>query len=225
MQDNDKIKKAKSILAQIGIHAPEYLGHGCEGVVFHDNQFVYKVYVDCPNKTEIKRRISFFLGIEHCRTLYTINDCIETGDAVIIKYPYEPSTPCVNYTEEEAIIFLTECFQNNMAIRDCKPHNFIRAGKTIRLVDMEACNYTDNLFLNMCIRMYVYIHYFEKLSSAEFQKLKRSAINNFDLPELEGVREFVNKVYSHIIYAESLSAREAFGGSIPVNYDLHDAAD
>lgn len=225
MQDNDRIKKAKSILAQIGIHAPEYLGHGCEGVVFHDNQFVYKVYVNCSNKTEIKRRISFFLGIEHCQTLYTINDYIETEDAVIIKYPYEPSTPCVNYTEEEAIIFLTECFQNNMAIRDCKPHNFIRAGKTIRLVDMEACNYMDNLFLNMCIRMYVYIHYFEKLSSAEFQKLKRSAINNFDLPELEGVREFVNKVYSHIIYAESLSARESLGCSIPVDYELYDAVD
>ena len=222
MQENERIDQAKAILNEKGVKHLEYLGHGCEGVVFHDHQWVYKVYIDCPNRTELKRRVSFFLNIKHSQILYRIDECIEMEDAVIIKYPYEPSTPCVNFTEDEAIAFLTECFQNKMAIRDCKPLNFIRTSKSIRLVDMEAYNYTDNLFLNMCVRMYIYIHFFDKLPDPEFQKLKRSAINNFDLPELEGVREFVNKVFAHIIYAESLSAIDTYSHSLSVNSECYD---
>ena len=224
MQDIERITQAKSILAQTGINNPEYLGLGCEGVVFRDNQFVYKVYTICPDKMEIKRRVSFFLNINTSKTLYRIEECIETKDAVIIKYPYEPSVPCVNFTEQEAIDFLTECFQNRIAIRDCKPHNFIRTEHSIRLVDMEACNYTDNLFLNMCVRMYLYIHFFEKLPPHAFQKLKRSAINNFNLPELEGVRDFVNKVFAHIIFAESQSANEQLNNPLPNADELYNAA-
>lgn len=208
MHSEERITTAKILLSKLGVLNPEYLGHGCEGVVFHDSQFVYKVYVECPNKTEILRRISFFRDTTNCQTLYRIDECIEIGDAIIIKYPYEPSTPCINFTEEESIVFLTECHQHRMAIRDCKPHNFIRVGNTIRLVDMEACDYTDNLFLNMCARMYLYIHYLGELSTENFQKLKCSAINNFDLPELCGLREFVNKVFANIIFADSKSYRD-----------------
>ncbi len=224
MQDIERINKAESILVQIGINNPEYLGLGCEGVVFRDNQFVYKVYTICLDKSEIKRRVSFFLNIKNGKTLYRIDKWIETKDAVIIKYPYEPSVPCVNFTEQEAIDFLTECFQNRIAIRDCKPHNFIRTEHSIRLVDMEACNYTDNLFLNMCVRMYLYIHFFEKLPPHAFQKLKRSAINNFNLPELEGVRDFINKVFAHIIFAESQSAKEQLNNPLPNADEIYNAA-
>ena len=206
MQNEERRRKAVEILSQLGVDNLEYLGMGCEGVVFHDNQSVYKVYVNCPDALEIKRRVSFFFATQDCRTLYAIDKCIEIDDAVVITYLYEPSSPCHNYSEHEAIEFLVECFQHKMAIRDCKPHNFVRVGDTIRFIDMEACNYTDNLFLNMCARMYMYIYYYDTMPVDEFQKLKRSAINNFDLPELNGLRDFVNKVFANVIFGESHTA-------------------
>lgn len=210
MQDEIRKQKALEILSRLNIQCPHYLGQGCEGVVFHDDSFVYKIHLDCPNKLEIKRRLSYFTDLTNCKTLYRIEECIEVGDSLVAKYKYEPSIPCHNYSENEAIEFLTECYQHRIAIRDCKPRNFIFVSDFIKLVDMEACSYTDNLFLNMCVRMYVYIHFFDTMSTADFQKLKRSVINNFDLPELESAREFVNKVFANIIYRESQSVTKKF---------------
>lgn len=221
MQDEIRKQKAIDILSQLNIQQPCYLGQGCEGVVFHDDKYVYKIHLDCPNKAEIKRRLSFFTELTDCKTLYRIEECVEVGNSIVAIYTYEPSTPCHNYTENEAVDFLTECHQHRMAIRDCKPHNFIRVGNSIKLVDMEACNYTDNLFLNMCVRMYVYIHYFDTMSETDFQKLKRSVINNFDLPELVGAREFVNKVFANIIYQESQSCIKQYKITDKDNQELY----
>ena len=210
MQLENRINAARQILSRMGVSNLVYLGHGCEGVVFHDDCFVYKVYDHCKQKEEIKRRVFFFLSLSDTETLYRIDECTEVDDAVVIQYRYEESSPCYNYTEAEAICFLTECFRNRIAIKDCKPTNFIRMGDQLRLVDMEGCDYTDNLFLNMCVRMYLYVHFFDHLPQTEFQKLKRSAINNFDLPELHGAGEFVNKVFENIIVknSESVSRQE-----------------
>lgn len=208
MQQVNRVEEARYVLIHKGVNQPVYIGHGCEGVVFHDHCFVYKVYDHCKQKEEIKRRVSFFLNLYYTETLYRIEECADVDDAVVIKYRYEESSPCHNYTEAQAITFLTECFLNKICVRDCKPHNFIQVDDSIKLVDMEACNYTDNLFLNMCVRMYLYVHYFDLLPKTVFQKLKRSAINNFDLPELQGVREFVNKVFEHIIAKQSETVRK-----------------
>ena len=195
-----------SLMLRMGITNPIYLGQGSDGVVYHDNRYVYKIHIGRTNNDNIIRNISFFLHLQNCKTLYRIEDYITFGDYLVEKYKYEPSEECINYTMKEAIEFIVECFQNKIAIKDCKPQNFIRVGEHIKLVDMEAFEYTDNLFLNMCVRMYIYINYYSKLSHTDFSKLRRSAINNFDLPELSGVREFVNKVFANIIYCESYSA-------------------
>ena len=69
------------------------------------------------------------------------------------------------------------------------------------MVDMDASvYYSDNLFLNACIRMYLFLH---EQDNPQLKKLQRSAVNNFDLPQLEGAREFINEVFSSIIFAES----------------------
>lgn len=88
-------------------------------------------------------------------------------------------------------------------VKDCKPKNFVRVNSQIKLIDLDGDDYTDNLFLNMCARMYLYANYSIILDDHYFEKLKRSAINNFDLPELNGLREFVNKVFSNIIFQQS----------------------
>ena len=65
MQQDNRIEEARHLLIHKDVNQPEYLGHGCEGVVFHDQRFVYKVYDHCKQKVEIKRRVSFFFQLFH----------------------------------------------------------------------------------------------------------------------------------------------------------------
>ena len=68
---------------------------------------------------------------------------------------------------------------------------------------MDSCvAYNDNLFLNACARLYLYTNF---PNHPNITKLQRSAINNFEIKELEDLRIFVNKVFANIIYSESAS--------------------
>lgn len=202
-----RIKKAKDILLKQGIKSVEYLGVGHEGVVFTDTKSVYKVLLPINNNTfdfEIAyRRKSFFVNLsKDLKHLYCI-ELIKTKETIIIKYPFEKGEKCSFYTEYEAISILTELWQQKIIILDSKPENCIRVGGVIKIIDLDGKEYNDNLFLNMCARMYLYANYYSKYTYAEFQKLKRSAINNFELPELKGLRVFVNRVFTNIIFEES----------------------
>ena len=207
-----RIKLAENILNLQGIENPIFLGEGIEGVVFHNNINVYKILLPLE---ELKfsfekayRRKSFFIDIpKNLKHLYRI-ELIKTSDSAIIKYPYHKGIACLNYTEQEAISILTELWQQKIIITDCKPQNCIRVDGQIKVIDLDGKEYTDNLFLNMCARMYLYIHFSMKIDELEFTKLKRSAINNFELVELQGLREFVNKVFTNIIYEESIQFRQ-----------------
>lgn len=203
MRNEVRKQKALEVLARMGLDNLEYLGQGCDGVIFHDKDIVYKVIASYSNKEEVLRRLSFFRSVNHCNTLYRIDDCVVVDGAVVVKYKYEKSIPCRSYSESEAVEFLVDCFRQRIIVKDCKPQNFVKVNGHIKLVDMEACEYTDNLFLNMCVRMYLYITYIDELSIEDCKKLTHSAINNFDLYELEGAREFVNKVFAQIIFEES----------------------
>lgn len=219
MQNEDRKQEALKVLTEMGLTNLEYLGFGNEGIVFHDNSFVYKVLVPFykgKDKLNTLRRLSYFQNITSCKHIYKIEELIEFNNYIIEKYQYEESEPCNHITENEAIDFLVECWQQKLIVNDCKLKNFVRLKGSIKLVDLDAQAYNDNLFLNMCIRMYLYAHYFNILPSEKFIKLQRSAINNFDLPELEGAREFVNKVFANIIYQESLHIVKEF--KIPDNF-------
>ena len=94
MQKNERKQKALEILKDMGVTNLEYLGQGCDGIVFHDNDNVYKVIISYSNKAEVQRRLSYFRNIEHCNTIYKIDDCIDVDGAVVVKYKYELSVPC-----------------------------------------------------------------------------------------------------------------------------------
>lgn len=205
MKHNRK-EKALNILLKQGIQPTEYLGKGHEGVVFSYLNSVYKVLLPIHTSFSFEktfRRTSFFINLpKHLKHLYSI-DLIKTQETIIVKYPFEKGEKCTNYTEKEAISILTELWQQKIIILDSKPENCIRVGKTIKIIDLDGKEYNDNLFLNMCARMYLYANYYNKYEYAEFQKVKRSAINNFKLPELKGLRVFVNRIFANIIFEES----------------------
>ena len=206
-KSHNRIKKTKNILLNQGIKSSEYLGVGHEGVVFTDTKSVYKVLVPINDNTSdfesVYRGKSFFINIPKDLKHLNSIELIKTKEAIIIKYPFEKGEKCSAYTENEAISILTELWQQKIIILDCKPENCIRVEGVIKIVDLDGKEYNDNLFLNMCARMYLYANYYNKYPYTEFQKVKRSAINNFELPELKGLRIFVNSVFSNIIFEES----------------------
>lgn len=206
--DNQRKQEALSILTDQNIDTLRYLGSGHESVVYTDETFVYKVILPKYfhgdfNFQKAYRRKSYFIGIsDQLKHLYPI-ELIKTSKTYIVKYKFEKSEPCFSYDENDAISFLSEIWQEKILVKDCKPKNFVRVNSQIKLIDLDGDDYTDNLFLNMCARMYLYANYSIILDDHYFEKLKRSAINNFDLPELNGLREFVNKVFSNIIFQQS----------------------
>lgn len=209
MKKEKRIIEAREILEAYGIPNLNYLGQGQDGVVFHNHTSVYKVIMPFyPGKDsmEIRRHLSYFQNITPNESFYRLDEIIDFNGHLIEKYPYEISEPVFNYSEEEAINFLSDCWSAKVIVQDCKPLNFIRINYHIKLIDLDGCSYySDNLFYNMCVRMFLYTRYFETMDPCEFRKVTRSAINNFDIPQLEGAREFVNKVFQTVICKESNS--------------------
>ncbi len=203
----DRKEIAQKILSENKIEVVKYLGEGSQGIVFTDNQYVYKVIlpydIDTFSFEKAFRRMSFFINLPtDLKHLYNI-EFIKTKETYIVKYLYENGSVCSNYSEKEAVSILTELWQQKIIIKDCKPKNCIRVNGAIKIIDLDGAEYNDNLFLNMCARMYLYANFYDKYEHTKFQKVKRSAINNFELPELKGLREFVNRVFSNIIFEES----------------------
>lgn len=208
MINKKRKEQAIKILSKAGLCNLEYLGQGFEGVVFHDKKWVYKVIVpffEGGSKWYTYSHLSFFFENDKYDSFYNLNEIIETDEGSLIeKYLYEKSEKVTSYTEEECIKFLTDSWRKKIVVPDCKCENFIRVNGILKLIDLDACKYySDTLFLNACARMYIFIHFKEH---PNLKKIQRSAINNFDIPELAGLREFVNRIFANIIYEESKNA-------------------
>lgn len=198
------------------------LGEGKASVVFTDETLVYKVflledYEALSYKKHIINTIQTNRGkFEDSKYFYPIQEVIEVhNDCYILSYPFEKSKPCESFEENEIIDFLVECWQKQLIFQDVKPDNFIRVNGRLKWIDYEPDKFTDNLFLNMTARAFIYANYSGKPQSF-INKLCRSAINNFTLPELQGFQRFANSVFTSIIFQESQIKGYQIQGSVPV---------
>lgn len=210
----NRIEFTKSLLDSYGVCQFELLGTGQEGIVFTDYSFVYKVLVPeigiedyydfrVSNRSKIlNQKVRFTMISDNMNHLYKV-ELIEFQGNIIEKYFYEPSVACNEITKQEGISILTELWQHKIIILDIKPENLIRVNDRIKIIDQVAVAYNDNLFLNLCARLFLYVQFYGKMPNDRFLKLRRSAINNFELPELEGLRNFANQVFLNIVYSES----------------------
>jgi uncharacterized radical SAM superfamily Fe-S cluster-containing enzyme len=201
--------KALQILQSYKNGNYHYLGEGQEGVVFTDCINVYKIYDYVLPETKLIYLNASRSLLNNGIHLYEIEDIILFQNCTILIYPYEESEPIVSLNEDDFISFLAEMWQRQLVFSNMNPRNFIRVNGIIKLIDFEFKPYTDNLFLNMCVRAFIHIKYFGA-NEYFIKKLGLSAINNFDLPELKGIQEFVNKVFSTIIFRESQSVIQDF---------------
>lgn len=199
-----------------------FLGEGASSVILHDYSWVYKVVLpsdmtrlptDSLTLNVLRTNREQFLNKEF---FYPLHELIDLANgAYVVVYPFEISTPCTSFDSAEIQRFLIETWQMGLVFRDVKPANFIRVASQLKWIDYDPEPITDNLFLNMATRAFLYAHYPNK-DHSYIKKLRRSAINNFDLPELEGLQEFMNTLYAKIIYEESQSkfTEEAKGSRV-----------
>lgn len=184
-----------------------FLGEGKSSVVFTDNLLVYKIIKFTDRISNQQNYASVISSIMHkfekslhFYPIYEISE-IETGCFVLI-YEFEISEPCTAFEADEIQNFLVECWQKKIIFQDIKPKNFIRVNEKLKWIDYEPDTFSDNLFLNMAVRAYIYTKYPNE-NKSYINKLCRSAINNFELPELEEVQDFVNDLFAKIICEES----------------------
>ena len=179
---------ANDVLPQIGCNEAELLGEGREGVVFKAGDKVLKVHIDkncCPTRNPMLTFPS------NARCLVKTEYRVVNGYTIAISDHQEGQVPD-NFTEDEAFALLTDMWTNKYIIRDVAPRNCLRTANGIIFTDLGSlCPYTDNLFLNQCVRLFIYLHFWGKMPECDFIKLRRSAINNFGLPQLTDARENV----------------------------------
>lgn len=205
IQMENKKNEALRIIEKIGLNNLRHLGSSSRSEVFTDETNVFKLsfFQSVKDKKSYLKEITPFLETNlNPNYFYDVTLVCDADLYVIIKYKYEEGDPCEEYSLEQITDFLSECWISKIIIQDCKPLNFIKIGSSIKLIDMEGSNYTDNLFLNMCARMYLYATVRDK-DVNEMKKIVRSSINRFDIPELVGFREFVNSIFSTVIFKES----------------------
>lgn len=204
-----RTETALALLRELHPHQEfRFLGAGKKFVTFADEQKVYKVWLPedeafCSKELlqKIKEKQEKF---NQSKFIYPIEHIIERENYFILICPYyRETTPCMNFEKEEIQAFLVECWSKKLAFSDIGPFNFVRVNDNLKWVDYEIEDYSDNLFLNMIARAYIYVKY-PGAHQDFIIKLRRSAINNFDLPELEGLQQFANEVFTKIIYSESV---------------------
>ena len=206
---NPRQARALDIVTSYKANRYELLGEGKSSVVFTCGTWVYKVFLLDKiaalsyKKLQLQALESRLSVFDHSDYFYPIKSITAVdNDVFILMYPFEPSEPCTELHTEELFPFLVECWQKRIVFQDIKPENFVRVKGLLKWIDYEPDKFTDNLFLNMATRAFVYCLYPNE-SEVFVNKLCRSAINQFQLPELEGLQAFMNKVYTSIIYHES----------------------
>lgn len=222
---NNRITLAKERLGTVVTTELTLLGEGKSSVVFRDEQLVYKVFLlDEFEALKYKHHIADTIlsskwKYAESRFFFPILDVLKVDDhTFVLTYPFEKSLPCKEFKSEEILDFLSECWQKRLIFQDLKPENFVRVNKHLRWIDYEPDKYTDNLFLNMAVRAFIYCKYHDRDSSF-IHKLCRSAINQFDLQELIGSQAFLNRLFAKIIFNESgqMASRKNDNGFIRID--------
>jgi len=205
------MSRVKNGLAVLNKNFPQkefrFLGEGKSSVVFTDEFSVYKVITFDNSLTTQQNYKSYINSVKHkfenSIHFYTISQILEIDPGCfLLKYNFELSEECTNFNIDEIHSFLIECWQKKIIFLDVKPKNFIRVNGVLKWIDYEPDKFTDNLFLNMAVRGFIYAQYSNE-SQSFLNKLCRSAINNFDLPELQGFQEFSNTLFAKVIFQES----------------------
>ncbi|MRT94655.1 GTP cyclohydrolase II RibA [Ancylomarina sp. 16SWW S1-10-2] len=169
------------------------LGKGDEGVVFTDEQWVYKSFYDITDEewAFLNEKSDCF---DKCNALAKI-ETYEIEDLRIIRYPYLDFKPLGDFEREEIISFLRFCKKNEIMFANIKPLNFIQTQSGIKLIDYgrSFIKYTNGELLNATKRAYLLWKY-PTMENDVFKSFTQRINNSEEFPEIEGWRDFLNEI-------------------------------
>lgn len=204
IENNRRISMAFSLLNEFQPGTYTYLGKGFSGVVFHDKSWVYKIHIsaatnnynEIDNILYLKQKLVLFKNRKH---FYVLKDFFEFKGVYILIYPFEESEKVSSLTKEDMISFLAEMWRMKIVCKSItRENNFVRVNGIIKLIDYEIEPYSDNLFLNVIARAYIQVSDYAN-QNLNYNKLKRSTINQFAIPELNGLYPFAAEIFKRII--------------------------
>jgi len=158
------------------------LGNGAEGVVFTDDNYVYKYFFNILDHewTFLKEKSSCFSGNQLLEQI----ECFEDDKCRFICYPYHLFNPLLKVEPLTIASFLKFCKSSGFVFTNIKPTNFIQTNTgALKLIDYGKSfePFTDDKFINSLKRAYLLIK-FPSMKSDDFQKLT-SRINLGEEPQ------------------------------------------
>jgi SAM-dependent methyltransferase len=162
------------------------LGSGAEGIVFTDDNSVYKCYFNILDKEWefLKSKSKSFSKSDFLEKI----ECFETDDFRFIRYPYHQFQPLQNIKVSQLTAFLKFCKQNDFVFTNIKPSNFIQTSSGgIKLIDYGKSfePFNQDKFINTIKRAFL-LYKNPTMKSEDFQKLT-ARINVGDEPtEIKG---------------------------------------
>lgn len=194
MQDCDNIEAW--IKSTFQIDSLKLLGNGGEGVVFTDDETIYKHFFKKPTHWEYLENVAVKFG--ECNELYPINLHL-IDEHYLVTYPVENSSTFeyVNYenfrgkVHKDLADLIAFCKKIGVVFTNIKRENFILVGNQLKLIDYGKSfePYDDTAYNRMIDRAYEMIRY-SKLSEAEFKQLVQLYYLGKTTPHDSGVEHF-----------------------------------
>ena len=185
--------RARDLLARFYGSGPlRLLGAGGEGIVFTDEERVYKV-LDLlkprSNHDPVKILRTLCNPSSELKHLYSLERVEIRAERLIITYPYETSEPYYGGMGRDLIGLLRECKRHGIVFRNMHPKNVRVVNQTVKLIDYgsDLRPYSDPGYRSMAERAWLSWRFSHRL---DLDELMTRVLQGESLPEMDGFERF-----------------------------------
>lgn len=131
-EGDERIRKELEKYFHIPANSLRYLGNGGEGVVFTDDEHVYKYFFKSSKNLAFLRQIAPTFA--KCKHLYP-QEFYEVGGKTVLRYKYERSKPYKGGHTADFVDLLRFAEENGFVFDNYKQSNFIVVQGQVKLID------------------------------------------------------------------------------------------
>ena len=191
----ERVANAKAVATRLTAPAGPLtvLGCGAEGVALTDGTHVFKVfdYWKSSHAASTSALLRSLVGAwTDARCLYPLLDLHESGHHAMLVYPFEASEPYAGGHGPGMVELLAECRRYGIVCRNLHPDNLRVAEGQVRLIDYGSDIHpldSEREYTMMCRRAWLSYRWAHR---ADLKTLMRRALNDPDIPELDGFDRF-----------------------------------
>lgn len=186
-------QRARALLKRVyGTRDLRLLGAGGEGIVFTDEQRVFKVFdllKRRPNHDTLATLKGLAARIETPTHLYPLTRVEARDETLLLVYPFEASTPYSGGHGAELLALLRECKSYGITFRNMHPKNLRVTPSGLKLIDYgsDIRPFSDADYRAMAERAWLTWRWSHR---ADLDELMRRALVDKSMPELDGFERF-----------------------------------